>query len=53
MRYLIEVLQSTTIPITVDADSQQNAIERALNNEGETGDSEPRDTIVMTVRCLD
>lgn len=52
MRYLVEITQSPTIPVTVDAESDQEAIEQVLLQRGEVGDTfygEP----TFTVKKLD
>ena len=38
-RYLVQITQSQITPVIVVADSQQEAIERALRGEGNPGDS--------------
>ena len=38
MIYLVEVTQHLTTPITVEADSEQHAIELVLRQRGEAGD---------------
>lgn len=53
MKYLVDVSHSTVTSVTVDAESQQEAIESALRNEGDSADSQPGDTFVIAVRCLD
>lgn len=49
-RYLVQISQAQVTPVIVVADTQQEAIERALRGEGNPGDSwqeEPRSTRVV------
>lgn len=49
-RYLVEISQAQITPVIVVADSNQEAIERALRGEGNPGDSwqeEPRSERVV------
>ena len=49
-RYLVQIAQTQITPVTVVAESPQEAIERALRNEGSPGDpwqEEPRSQRVI------
>lgn len=50
--YLVEVKQETIIHVSVDAENEQEAVERVLRHEGDPGDSIPRDPIILSARCL-
>lgn len=38
MRYLVEITQKPTIPVTVEAESEQDAIALVLSQHGDAGD---------------
>ena len=39
MRYLVEVSPNPIIPVTVEANTEQEAIEQVLKQNGEAGDT--------------
>ena len=39
MRYLVEVTCSQVIPVTVDAESEKEALDSVLRQQGEAGDT--------------
>ena len=51
--YLVEVKQELITPVTVEADSQQEAIELVLGQQGYTGDTYPGETHIASVRRMD
>lgn len=53
MRYLIEFATTKVTPVTVNADTQQEAIESALRQEGEAGDTYYQDMEILAVRPVD
>lgn len=52
-RYLVEVKQEIITPVTVEANSQREAIESVFRQQGHAGDSYPGDTQIVHVRRLD
>ncbi|MFT5888867.1 MAG: hypothetical protein ACI9BO_001690 [Zhongshania sp.] len=52
-RYLVEVRQEITIPITVDADNVNDAQKRAVLGLGEFGDQSFGELAIAAVRELD
>jgi hypothetical protein len=52
MKYLVEFITKTVTPVTVKADTPQEAIEHALRQEGYAGDTYYQDTEVLNVREL-
>ena len=51
--YLLEIKHETITPVSIEANSSQEAIEKALRNEGHSGNSYPGETIVLNVRAVD
>ncbi|MEH6559586.1 MAG: hypothetical protein V7708_17455 [Oceanicoccus sp.] len=52
-RYMIEVKQEFITPITVDANTQREAVEKVLGQQGNAGDTFPGETLIASVRRLD
>lgn len=50
--YLVEISHERISPITVEAESREEAIERAMASEGELGQELDGETKVVCVRCL-
>ncbi len=53
MKYRIEFECITITPVTVEAESQVEAIERALHGEGKTGDSWQEDPKALRIEKLE
>lgn len=51
-RYRIEIRQSTTTPIIIEADTQEEAIERVLAGFGDTGDQCHEEPEIIATRLL-
>ena len=52
-RYLVEVKQVNNIPVTVDADSEQEAEEKVREGFGEPGQHSLGDIEIVSIRILD
>lgn len=52
-RYLVEVRQVITTPVTVDADNIEDAHKCALYGMGEFGDQEAGDLRIVATRLLE
>jgi hypothetical protein len=52
-RYLVEVRQEITTPVTVDADNVEGARKRALCGIGECGDQESGELRIVVTRRLE
>lgn len=52
-RYLVEVRQEVTTPVTVDADNIEDAQKRALYGMGEFGDQEAGELRIVATRLLE
>lgn len=51
-QYCIEVSSEQITPITVQAENEQDAKERALKCQGDSGDSYPGELKIISLICL-
>lgn len=52
-RYLVDVRRETLIPITIEADSEQEAQDKVREGLGESGQYSPSEIQIVSVRLLD
>ena len=52
-RYCVEVSVERITPITVQADSNEEALEAARSNTGEAGDEYVGDIKIVSILCLE
>lgn len=52
-RYLVDVRCETLIPITIEAESEQEAQDKVREGLGEPGQYSPGETAIVSVRLLD
>ena len=51
-RYLIEVIQETITPVTIEAGSEKEALEIVLHQQGVAGDPYAGETKILSVRRM-
>ena len=52
-RYLVDIRRETVIPITIEADSKQEAQDKVREGLGESGQYSPGEIEIISVRLLD
>lgn len=52
-RHLVDVRRETILPITIEAESEQEAEEKVREGFGEPGQYSPGETVIVSVRLLD
>ncbi len=52
-RYLVDVKQVNNIPVTVEAQSEQEAQDKVREGLGEQGQHSPGEILIVSVRLLD
>lgn len=52
-RYLIEIRNTTTTPVTIEADTREEAAERALTGFGDAGDQCHEEPEIIAIRLLE
>jgi hypothetical protein len=52
-RYQIEIRHATTTPVTIEAESREEAVERVLAGFGEAGDQSHEESEIVAIRLLE
>lgn len=52
-RFLVDIRREILIPITIEADSEQEAREKVREGLGEAGQHSPGEIVIVSVRLLD
>ncbi len=52
-RYLVDVRRETLIPVTIEAEGEQEAADKVRDGFGEPGQHHPGEIVIVSVRLLD